>query len=140
MITSATLAHFRWHAGFDEKNSEGAPSIASATWPRGRFTRDFQRALEDCINSFIPLNEELNGDVPSTSTVHSQDVPRALVYALTEIIRMIRECADGAGDENDANAFARAAWRVEAAWSAVLAGDIDDILKHLEQEEAMRFG
>jgi hypothetical protein len=37
---------------------------------------------------------------------------------------------------NDYNRADQPAWRVETAWSAVLAGDIDDLREHLSGEES----
>jgi len=139
MVTDAIIERLRWHAGLHETAAEDIPSIASTTWPRGRGANDLQEALADCLNTLATLNLELNGEVPSAGAVRARDVPRSLAYAMTEIIRMIRECHDQAPDQQDAAIFARVAWRVETAWSAVLAGDIDEILKHVEQEEAARF-
>jgi len=118
---------------------ENAPSIASSTWPRGRVAKEFADSVADCLNTLAALNRELNGELPSSGAVRAADVPRKLVYAMTEIVRMIRECWQQAGDQEAAGVLARAAWRVETAWSAVVAGDVEDIPKHIEEEEAARF-
>jgi hypothetical protein len=55
-------------------------------------------------------------------------IPRQLAYAVAEITRMPREDA----------ASTDAAWTVEIAWNAVLAGDIDDLHQHLQHERAAR--
>jgi hypothetical protein len=65
-------------------------------------------------------------------------LPSTLVYAITEVIRMSRDKQEGATNESERETLARAAWRAETGWSAVLAGDIDDIRTHLLEEEAMR--
>jgi hypothetical protein len=84
---------------------------------------------------------ELNGDVPSAvESVHLADMPRKLVYSVAQVICELRECERQASSARDSEWFGRAAWRAETAWAAVLAGDIDDIAKHLDNEEKMRFG
>lgn len=98
----------------------------------------FQEAVADCLMVLNTLNQELN---PNPEEYAPPDaIPSKLAYAISEITRMIRECQEEARDEGDEAVFARAAWRVETAWSAVLAGDIGDLLKHIEDEEAMKFG
>ncbi|NNF64214.1 MAG: hypothetical protein HKN07_08120 [Acidimicrobiia bacterium] len=87
-------------------------------------------AIADCLDVLVKLNHELNGELPSAGFDCGPELPRSLVYSISEIIRMIRECRT-----DDAN---RAAWRIETAWLAVLAGDIDDILEHVAGEEASR--
>jgi uncharacterized alpha-E superfamily protein len=139
MALSKTIVRLRWHAGLEEGPTDEVPSIASSTWPRGRLSENLEPALLDCFRTLSSLNRELNGEVASSAVAHSGDLPRSLVYAVSEIVRLLRECQEEAGNQRDARWFARSAWRVETAWSAVLAGDIDDILEHLENEEAMRF-
>jgi hypothetical protein len=142
MISERTIARLRWHAGLDDAcSATGAlPSIASATWPRGRVNSGLDRALADFLSTLSVLNREVNGQVPSSGeSVHLSDLPRGLVYSVTDVIGKLRECQAHASNGQDGEWFGRAAWRVEAAWSAVLAGDIDDIEKHLDDEERMRF-
>lgn len=135
MITDRTISRLRWHAGLDETGkTDGLSSIASNTWPKGRLTPNFQKAVTDCLDTLVILNREINGDVPSSSSVWAKDLPRSLVYAMTEITRMIRNSQEQAQDQNDANALSRAVKQLETAWSAVLAGDIDNILEHIAQE------
>ena len=67
-------------------------------------------------------------------------LPSTLVYAITEVIRLLRDSQATVAAEIEQRTIGRAAWRAETAWSAVLAGDIDDIQEHLIQEEAARFG
>jgi hypothetical protein len=50
------------------------------------------------------------------------------VYAITEIIRML----------DDDLRTTDAAWAVETTWSAVLAGDFDDLAEHLRHEHPAR--
>ena len=73
------------------------------------------------------LNLELNGDVPSEGV---GDTPRLIpadaAYAVGEVSRMLRDDPE----------TPRAAWLVETAWLAALAGDIDDLRQHVSDEEA----
>ena len=78
----------------------------------------------DLITALDNYNRDLNGPVPSETVGPDDDsVPRTVAYAVGEVVRMLRESGSG-----------RAALRVETAWLAVLAGDIDDIGEHLAEE------
>ncbi|MFL6029303.1 MAG: hypothetical protein ACJ74D_04655 [Gaiellaceae bacterium] len=74
------------------------------------------------------LNHELNGATPSSSTPRDAPlIPSSVAYAVAEAIRMLSEYPD-----------LRNAWRVETAWLAVLAGDIDDVEVHVRDEYRAR--
>jgi hypothetical protein len=106
----------------------------------GAYSADLERAVSDCLLALASLNAELNGEVPSSSSPDDrQDLPRSLVYAVIEVARMLRASQDHATDTSAATRLGRAAWRIETAWSAVLAGDIDDLGEHLKHEEVARF-
>ena len=93
------------HAGLQERTTEDAPSIAWSTWPRGRLAPGLQESLVDCLRTLDALNRELNGEVPSTAAVRAAHVPRSVAYAITEIVRMIRDCQEQARDHTDAAVF-----------------------------------
>jgi hypothetical protein len=85
-------------------------------------------AVDDFIATLGRLNRELNGEMPSASTSGVQAmVPASVAYAVAEVARMLREYPDS-----------RNAWRVETAWLAVLAGDIDDVETHVDDEYRTR--
>jgi hypothetical protein len=86
------------------------------------------------------LNLELNGVRPSDGLVDEEGIPRSLAYAISEVIGMLRGCAERREGGEERRILERFAWRAETAWSAVLAGDIDDLHQHLEDTERMRFG
>jgi hypothetical protein len=136
MSRSAAIDRLRWHAGLQEIETADSPSVASSTWPRGQVSKALQPAVVDCLRTLAAVNLELNREGRRPVA----DVPRGLAYAVAEIVRMIRECHEHASEQRDAKVLARAAWRVETAWSAVLAGDVEDIQEHVKQEEAARFG
>lgn len=89
-------------------------------------------AVEDVIDALSELNFQSNGSVPSESLVGVDAFPRSLIYAITEILRMLRELSS---DRPDA---VRAESLIAMAWSAILAGDIDDLKRHLADEERAR--
>jgi hypothetical protein len=79
--------------------------------------------MDDLIDALQRLNTELNGDPPSESGAGADSVPREIAYAVAEITRALRKAAQP-----------DAAWKVDAAWNATLAGDIDDLGSHLNEE------
>jgi hypothetical protein len=85
-------------------------------------------AVEDVLRTLERLNYELNGPVPSQGLDHTEQLPRRLAYALAEIMRWV---GDSSGNKT-------AASKVEIAWNAVLAGDIDDLREHVQLELAAR--
>lgn len=112
----------RWHAGL-EGNSLDPASVAGATANEG----DASRAVESFIEALDRFNRDQNGATPSASTTGLDTVPVSAAYSVSEVTRMLR--ASGLDD---------LAWDVDAAWNAVLAGDIDDIVEQVALERAAR--
>jgi hypothetical protein len=120
-------SRLRWHAGLDQAADGPGPLVVDCTGTEGTPER-LDKALADVLSALARLNHELNGPVPSASVGGADHISRVLVYAITEIVRMLREDPD----------LSEAAWAVETAWGAVLAGDIDDLEQHLRDEGAAR--
>ena len=119
MVSLDTIRLLLWHAGLrdgalDPESVSGATATGQGV---GEAVAGFLLVLER-------VNRELNGPSPSGRIgVGSDDVPRDVAYAVSEVTRMLRaaEAQDAAG-------------RVDTAWNAVLAGDIDDLAEHVEGE------
>ena len=119
MVSSDTISLLRWHAGLQD-DALDPESVSGATASGQR--------VGDAVTGFLlvlqRVNRERNGSRPSERLgVASDDVPRDVAYAVSEVTRMLRaaEAQDAAG-------------RVDTAWNAVLAGDIDDLAEHVELE------
>jgi hypothetical protein len=135
-VSPETTSRLRWHAGLDSAAPGSVPSISDCTGSQGS-ADGLGEALADLLATLALLNHELNGATPPESTDSATEIPRELVYAIAEITRLLRDAYRlGAGQE--AAAFADAAWLNETAWAAVLAGDIDDLMEHVELEQAAR--
>jgi hypothetical protein len=66
----------------------------------------------------------LNGERPSeTISCEAGEVSRAAAYAFSEVTLRLRSRDSG-----------NASRSIEVAWNAVLAGDVDDIVEHVQQE------
>jgi hypothetical protein len=125
--SNETTRRLRWHAGLEQAANGARISIAECIGVT-RIGERLDEALNDLLSTLTQLNGELNGPAPSETTDGADQIPLQLVYAITEIIRMLRD--DPSTDD--------AAWTVETAWNAVLAGDIDDLHEHLRLERAAR--
>jgi hypothetical protein len=141
MVKKETLSRLRWHAGIEDLDIEGLSSVSACTWPGNNAPISaLEAAVSDFIRTLSSLNHEMNGEVPS-ETIGGKDenIPRVLVYAVTEVIRMLREYQETTKDPATVQALGRAAWRAETGWTSVLDGDIDAIEEHLAGEESARF-
>lgn len=139
MISAGTTHWLRWHAGL-ESDLDGVHSTSVAEGldrpdPSGE---RLENAIADLLDAMAVLNTELNGAVPSKSFEREDKISLAIVFAVAEIVNLLRQRASRHGATETAQNAASAAWRVEAAWLAVLHGDIDDLGVHLAEEEAMR--
>jgi hypothetical protein len=126
-VSPDTTHHLRWHAGLEQAPAEPLPSISDCTQHGSALADQLTAALNDFLETLERLNHELNGETPSDVIDGVTEIPRDVVYAITEVVRFLREAGD-----------AQAAWKVEAAWSAVLDGDIDNLQEHLNEEYAAR--
>jgi hypothetical protein len=89
------------------------------------------------MEDFVTLNREINGDDPeSVEGPKVSEVPRTLAYCMLHLVDKLRSSGKQAQEARDREWLKRAAWRVEAAWEAVLAGDIADLGAHLDLEAA----
>lgn len=107
-------------------------SISECVDWRGNVVADLDAPVADLLASLVRLNRELNGDMPS-ETQGAASIPREIVYAMAEIIRVLRRAIERP-HETRSQVASDAAWTIETAWVAVLAGDIDDILDHVAEE------
>jgi hypothetical protein len=137
-ISPETERRLQWHAGFAEIEDASAKSISACTWPANNLGSELEHAVRDFLMVLEDLNHELNGEVPSETASRSETIPTRIAYAVAEVIRQLRDYGDKQGNSIRVGTGSREAWLVETAWLAVLAGDIDDVLEHVEGEEAAR--
>jgi hypothetical protein len=123
--TTDTIDMLRWHAGLiTEAPTSRGPSIDELLFEREPTQGEFDAALLDLLRTLQALSVELNGETPSEVIGTSEkELPTAAAYAISEITLRLRS-------RNRADA----AWSVDLAWNAVLAGDIDDVIEHVQQE------
>ena len=103
------------------------PSISECTSPES-LLEGLDAAVDDFVQALSAFNRTLNGEVPSQSFDHADSVPAAAAYAVSEANRMLR---DYRGSAENVGRAEGAAWAIETAWNAVLAGDIDDLAQHI---------
>jgi hypothetical protein len=138
MTSEETVKLLRWHAGLESGGGRSGRSIAACTWPRGKASQELENAVADCLGALALLNVELNGSTPSSTAVRIAVLPGNLVYAMAEISRMLRDGQTQASDLEQKSRLSVAASKIETAWLAVLAGDIDDIQEHVAHEESAK--
>jgi hypothetical protein len=136
-VSTETKDRLRWHAGLNSAAQTAVPSISYCTGSEGSVAA-LDEALPDLLVTLARLNHELNGEIPSESTDSATEISRDLVYAIAEVIRLLRDAADKPPGQSDARSFERAAWLIETTWAAALAGDIDDLPQHVNREHAAR--
>ncbi|NJL26805.1 MAG: hypothetical protein HC897_02460 [Thermoanaerobaculia bacterium] len=134
MISEKTIEWARWHAGLIELKDEGVPSMADCLWNKSELSARLPLVGANVIQLFETINFEFNGPTPSEVIKKEHFLPRALVYAIAEILSMLRIYREGEDDPALVSLLAHVLRQLETAWCAVLAGDIDDITEHLEQE------
>jgi hypothetical protein len=131
-VSPGTLSRLLWHAGLEDRPGP-LRSVSWATYPKGRLAPDLAPALADLLDAMSDLNLELNPD-PEAVEGKANFIPRQVAYAISEIVRMLRDCAaDAPADE--ALHLERAAWRIDTVWSAILAGDEPDVTTFLRHTE-----
>jgi hypothetical protein len=140
MISQETVSRLRWHAGFGASDAAaGMPSISECTWLIDCSEAQLDWALLDVIGTLSRLNIEANGTSPSEPSMQKvEDFPRELIYSLSQILRILRECQESGQRGPPAPVARRAEWMISTAWDAVLAGDIDDLNHLLDDEAAAR--
>lgn len=116
MVSNETTNLILRHAGLGEFDAMDAETISGMTAVREVSDHLLAQAMSEFFQALVVLNKEMNGDLPSESLDRADQVPREVAYGVAEVERMLR-AANRAGDAD----------RVEAAWVAVLAGDIDDL-------------
>lgn len=134
MITT-TGEWIRWHAGLARSKADhGGMSVSTSLATSNIPDDELETAVADLLDAMTQFNFELNGRVPSESATVATVVPRSIAYAIAEISRMLKEAAD----VRSTSYASSAAWRLDTAWRAVLAGDVDNLRAHLADEEVMR--
>jgi hypothetical protein len=134
-VSDELSQRLRWHAGLEEAPDASGPSISSCIEWDGRVDANLERSVADFIAALSQLNVELNGKRPSQAGARATHISREVVYAVAEVVRLLRDVA-GQGDQSAV--ASDAAWSIETAWRAVLDGDIDDIDEHVAEESRAR--
>jgi len=126
----STISRLRYHAGLEEIAGAGIAPIAEALW-QGSPAGD---AFSDILVCMEKLNHEMNGPLPSGDVRPKvSHFDRKLLYAIYEIGRQISQAAEKAPPDRSAS-LCSLGRKFDAAWGAILAGDIDDIRDHIEDE------
>lgn len=112
---------------------------------RTRKAVDLSAAFRDIVGCLETLNKLWNGPVPSETPRERilTCVDRRIAYLVSEVMTGAAEYVAMAATSSDttstdASSRAMIAYGINCAWSAVLAGDIDDLQEHLRLEMRAR--
>jgi hypothetical protein len=136
MITTNTYNQILRHAWPEHHCVSSGPFIVDCTIPSISTESELNRALANLLQAFASLNFEFNGNSPGESTGRERYLERDLVYSISEITRMLQECQ--CPNLSLSDAAKRAEWLISAAWNAILAGDIHDVVQHAFDQEGER--
>ena len=132
MSNETILSKLRYHAGLTVDTDAAVPRLIDSAFDKVLFLK----ALADVLDSFQQLNIELNGLIPSKNIDQQSVIDRSIAYAASELITSLRKQLTLA-EKIDPGLYS-AIWKLELAWAAVLAGDIDDINAHIFEEEVAK--
>jgi len=136
MIEPSTPTRILYHAGLGEDASANVPSISEVARNNGPLST----SLNDLLDTLEQLNLEVNGNDPTDIESGQSSFPRQLVYAVHELICELRRAPRKDSQSQSREERNAAAWTLEIAWTAILAGDIENIRQHIQQEEWARSG
>jgi hypothetical protein len=129
-----TLHFLRWHAGIERDGPSDQPSIVSVTSKPVNKKSLIEKAASDVVHLLEKMNHDLNGPKPSAVSVKTPTLPRHAVFVVEKLRRMLKDAADQCGGA-DQEALLSAEARISSAWSAVVAGDIDDVVKYTDEQD-----
>ena len=116
-------------------------SLLGALWiaSKGRTVPDIGPLVDDVISCLEVVNQELNGHIPSETTVRLNEraigqVAYPISLIVGDLLRPPHRADGTALGIAGSDALVEAAFRINSAWCQVLAGDIDDIRQELEAD------
>ena len=137
----------RWHVGFDDSPAVGGKKSFIdnvQAIEKDQSDIDLDESTDEIIDCLESVNLYINGQIPSESIgYHQQQLPTLLVATLSEIemlcLDTLLRVEQRKGIKVPSSVMLRKTlWRIECAWNAILAGDIDNIREHVELEENAR--
>lgn len=104
---------------------------------RGGPCSNLDGITDDVIRCLDRLNQQMRQEA-----AHRQTVACPLVYAASGVVWICLDKAMGLQrsdpQSHAADALLKAAWRIQCAWDALLAGDVEDLQRHVALEEMAR--
>jgi hypothetical protein len=139
MTPEEAIERLRRHAGLAEPNPQVPPDLALLLWHtrRGRALGDVESAVDEIVQCLQIINPILNGQPPEYPKAHDV-LPRLTVYTISQICLDCTQAAVESRDEPIRLRLLKAAWTVQSAWDALVAGDIADVGTHVKMEREAR--
>jgi hypothetical protein len=143
-MTDQEYRHLLWHTGdfYDEayEQLQAGPPLAAVLWQmRKGESVPIEPAFQEVMHELHAINHKINGEIPSTigmnSSVKQAAIPRVLLFAIAGLSAQFAETVIVTRSEY----VQRLAWRFSFAWTLVLGGDIDDLLRDVATDEHARF-
>jgi hypothetical protein len=132
------------HAGLPEGEARDVPNDTLAEFwvqaQHGDPHLDLDVITDDIIMCLEQLNQQMNKENRDDVNMEGID-ERLLAYAMSNIVCICLETGLQLQRKNlgIAGDIFVAAWRIACAWDALLAGDIEDLPKHVKLEYMCRF-
>jgi hypothetical protein len=106
---------------------------------RGRQSRDLFNIADEIIQCLEVLNRQMNQEAAMESR---QAIGRPLVYAVSGIVwaclNKAMELRRADPQSPIADDLLTTAWRIQCAWDALVAGDVENLPAHVASEERAR--
>jgi hypothetical protein len=139
MDYSDALKRLRNHANTPNPDLPESESFLFEVWQAEREFRDprLQNLFHDILDCFEAINHEINTKHPSNNVSgKAEALPRTLVADVSAILsvswrRLLKWSATRKFTESFREEFANMLLKISMGWSAVLAGDIDDIREYI---------
>lgn len=131
------ISNIQWHAGLVSRMSPCNMRPLSMVIADASDCEAIEQSWFDLLDTLVNLNITLNGEFPSEFESKQDVIPRNLAYSIAELIQTF-DAAIINSPEAISKCVEQVRWRISVCWSAVLAGDIDDIIQHLKWESETR--
>lgn len=92
--------------------------------------------IEETVDAVVGILSSLQVEC---SDWRNSGVPSAIAYPVSEILGRLTAVPLYGPGHPDLVITHRYAWRVATAWTALMTGDIEDLVEHIRWEEAARF-
>lgn len=127
------VVRLREHAGLNEPSVDYPKDTViefAVNARRGDSQPDLEPLVDDVVSCLCQLHAAPDGGTTIATSL-------GVVYAMSNIIGLLLDLLLE-GDSNRSSAIVEAVWRINCAWDALLAGDVNDLREHVDMERRAR--